>query len=258
MVSILIVTHNHEEYIEKLLNSLVKFNYKNVFICDAASSDGTVSILKSSIYKDNLLLKTNLEGFSKNNNDLIRKFQITSTKYIFLLNPDTYIEDDVIKFLESFMEKNNRVAIAAPKILYPNGSLQLSWKKFPNFLTVLKKRLGLVSNVENLNIYNSNKNQKIEWALGAALFIRSTMLNDMKILDERYRLYCEDSDICLTALDNGFEVWGVSDAIIYHALQEKSSKNIFSKYNLWNLQSIFKFFFKWNIKYFKFLLRNNK
>jgi len=257
MVSILIVTHNHEEYIEKLLNSLVKFNYQNVFICDAASSDNTVSILKSSIYKDNLLLKTNLEGFSKNNNDLIRKFQITS-KYIFLLNPDTYIEDDVVKILESFMDENNSVAIAAPKILYPNGSIQQSWKKFPNLINVLKKRIGLSSHDKNLNSYDSNITQKIEWALGAALFIRNTLLYDMKILDERYRLYCEDSDICLTALSDGYEVWGVSDAILYHALQEKSSKNIFSKYNLWNLQSILKFFMKWHLKYLKYLLRSSK
>src|SRR5690554_7232157 len=70
-VSILIVTHNHGKYLEKLIKSLEQFNYKDVYFCDANSADETIDILKNSIFKKNILFKKTLEGFAKNNNDLI-------------------------------------------------------------------------------------------------------------------------------------------------------------------------------------------
>ena len=63
-IAILVVTHNHEEYIDKLIGSLIKFNLNNTFFCDAVSTDGTLEKLKNSPFKDNILVKNKLEGFS--------------------------------------------------------------------------------------------------------------------------------------------------------------------------------------------------
>lgn len=244
-ISILVVTHNHADYIQALLNSLENNGYSNVYICDANSSDDTVEILKKSYLKNHLLLKNKLEGFSKNNNDLIRHFNL-KTKYYLLLNPDLYFENDFIDKLYHEIEKDNSIGIITPQILYPNGKIQTTWKKFPSVLHVIKKRLKMVSSKKEKQLETRN----IDWCLGACMLISHVLLKQNNtLLDERFRLYCEDVDICFEAHTKKLKVIGEKSVTAYHHLNELSSKNILSKYNWWNIQSIFKFALKWNFKY---------
>lgn len=245
-ISILIVTHNHEDYISQLVQSLERFDYRNAFFCDANSSDNTVNIIKNSSYKNNILQKKKLEGFSKNNNDIIRHFNL-ETKYYLLLNPDLYFDEDFIVTLYEKMESNPLIGIATPVIFYPNKILQKTWKKFPSVWSVLKKRIGITKTDNEEQINSSN----IDWCLGACMMITHKLLKpNGTLLDERYRLYCEDVDICFEAKQKKFLVFGVKDTYAYHHLNEMSSKKIFSKYNYWNISSIFKFALKWKWRYF--------
>ncbi|MEO1013469.1 MAG: glycosyltransferase family 2 protein, partial [Bacteroidota bacterium] len=244
-VSILVVTHNHVEFIEKLLDSLKTFGYRNVYICDASSSDGTLEILQNSPFSANLLKKLHLEGFSKNNNDLIRHFNL-DTDYFLLLNPDTYFDTDFLSSLLNRAKEDSGIGIIAPLVRYPDGRIQVTWKRFPRVSTVIKKRIGLLKAENEVQM----KGPIIDWCLGACMLISKALLKDGgNLLDERYRLYCEDSDICFEANIRGLRVIGYENAYIYHNLNEKSSKNIFSKYNWWNIKSVAKFFLKWNIKW---------
>lgn len=245
-VSILIVTHNHGKYLEKLIKSLEQFNYKDVYFCDANSADETIDILKNSIFKKNILFKKTLEGFAKNNNDLIRHFNLSSDYYL-LLNPDVFFTQDFLLELVKSIRKEKEAAIAAPLIYYPDGRLQVTWKKFPGLWNVLKKRLGKMKATDE----KQAKPSQIDWALGACLLISKKLLKKGDhLLDERYRLYCEDIDICFECKTRKMKIIGVEHTFIYHHLNELSSKNIWSKYNYWNLTSILKFLWKWNFKYF--------
>src|SRR5690554_7458384 len=140
-VSILIVTHNHGKYLEKLIKSLEQFNYKDVYFCDANSADETIDILKNSIFKKNILFKKTLEGFAKNNNDLIRHFNLSSDYYL-LLNPDVFFTQDFLLELVKSIRKDKEAASAAHAEYYPDGRLQVTWKKFPGLCKVLKNLLG--------------------------------------------------------------------------------------------------------------------
>ncbi|WP_053976505.1 glycosyltransferase [Mangrovimonas xylaniphaga] len=246
-VNVLVVTHNHVEYIQKLIDSLLRIGVDKVFFCDALSTDGTAEILLDSPYASNVLKKDKLESFSRNNNDLIRHFNLDSKCYL-LLNPDTYFEEDFISPLYEEMEKNESIGIICPVIKYPSGELQISWKSFPNFRQVILKRTGVLKSKNEKFMEGPN----IDWCLGACMLISSRLLkSDKTLLDERYRLYCEDIDICFESHQRGLKVIGFSGAEITHHLNETSAKNIFSKYNLWNISSIVKFILKWNISYFK-------
>lgn len=246
-VNILVVTHNHSQYIDSLIESLSKFNIEDVYFCDAKSTDDTLKKLLDSPYKESVLIKDTLESFSKNNNDLIRYFNLNSNYYL-LLNPDTYFDENFIETLMRKVKIDPLIGIIAPVLRYPNGELQKTWKKFPNFFTVIKKRIGYLNAVDERQMSGPN----IDWCLGACMLINSSLLKKGKtLLDERYRLYCEDIDICFESHQKNLKVIGDNEVYIYHNLNESSSKNIFSKYNLWNISSIIKFILKWNFKYFK-------
>lgn len=244
-ISILVVTHNHGDLINKLLVSLEKFKYENVYICEAASTDNTVEVLKKSSFNKQTLYKNKLEGFSKNNNDLIKHFNL-NTKYYLLLNPDLYFEEDFIKELYFKMESDATIGITTPTIYYPTGEIQVTWKQFPSVLHVIKKRLGMITAKDEEQLITD----EIDWCLGACMLISNRLLKpNNQLLDERYRLYCEDVDICFEAKTKNLKVIGVNKVKAYHHLNELSAKNIFSKYNWWNIQSIMKFALKWNLKY---------
>lgn len=245
-ISILVVTHNHEDFIGKLINSLEQFNYTNAFFCDANSSDNSLKIIQNSSFSNNLLQKTVLEGFSKNNNDLIRHFNLNS-KYYLLVNPDLYFDEDFIFKLYQVMENDNAIGIATPLIYYPNKTIQITWKKFPSVMHVVKKRAGFIKSDDEIQM----KSGVIDWCLGACMLISNKLIkNNGTLLDERYRLYCEDVDICFEAKQKKLKVIGVKEAHAYHHLGNKNTKFIFSKYNYWNIKSILKFAFKWNVKYY--------
>lgn len=246
-IAILVVTYNHVQYIDTLISSLLKFNLTNTFFCDAQSTDGTLEKIKKSPFKKNLLAKSNLEGFSKNNNDLIRHFKI-NVKYYLLLNPDTFFDTNFLEILHDKMDLDPTIGIITPLLKYPDGRLQKSWKKFPDFLTVFKKRIGLTKAINEKQMIGPN----IDWCLGACMLINNKLLKDGgRLLDERYRLYCEDIDICFEAHQKKMKIIGDDSTYIFHNLNEKSSKNIFSKYNIWNITSIIKFIIKWNVRYFR-------
>jgi N-acetylglucosaminyl-diphospho-decaprenol L-rhamnosyltransferase len=245
-ISILVVTHNHAEFIEKLIHSLEQFNYTNVFFCDANSSDDSLNIIQNSSFSNNILHKTTLEGFSKNNNDLIRHFRLNS-KYYLLLNPDLYFDEDFIFKLYQVIEKDSSTGIVTPLIYYPNKTIQTTWKKYPSVFHVLKKRAGFIKSDEEIQMSSG----EIDWCLGACMLISKTLLkNNGTLLDDRYRLYCEDVDICFEAKQKNLKVIGVSEAHAYHHLGNKNTKFIFSKYNFWNIKSIIQFALKWNVKYY--------
>ncbi len=249
--SILVVTHNHGKEIMKLLDSLELFGYSHTYFCDAASTDDTYKILKKSRYSNQVLRKEVLEGFSKNNNDLIRHFNL-NTPYYLLLNPDTYFNNDFLSTLEKQMESFEKCGIVAPLVKYPDETLQVTWKYFPGPITVLRKRLGFLKAKEE----NQMSGPDIDWCLGACMLISAELIKEGQcLLDERYRLYCEDIDICFETHQRGKRVIGTDQSFVYHALNESSSRKIFSKYNYWNVGSILKFFWKWKWAY---LLRIRK
>ncbi|PWU26010.1 hypothetical protein DK254_25695 [Pseudomonas sp. RW407] len=252
--AILIVTHNHSGYISKLIDSCREIKHIKKYICDAASTDGTDLLLEAAIRDDDsfeLIKKSELEGFSKNNNDLVREFFLQG-KNLILINPDCYFEkDSLLKFLDT-ISTLEELGVAAPTLHYQNGVIQNSWRRFPSFWGFVKNRFSKSKATTNNHILREIKRDifEIEWALGAFLYISST-LTKQPPLDERYRLYCEDSDICMKAHSLGLKVIGINIPGFYHALQEKSSTKLLSKYNYWNICSGFLFAAKWNATYLK-------
>lgn len=257
--AILIVTHNHRDYVSKLIDSCKNVKDIPKYICDAASTDGTLEVIENETNgrPDFFILKKQcLESFSKNNNDLIRTFNLFDYN-ILLVNPDCFFEEESIRnFLEKSMLIDN-LGVSAPELYFPNGTKQITWRKYPSAYNFFYHRLfspRIFS--DNHYVFKELDNSvfHIEWAIGAFLFISRALIarNNNILLDERYRLYCEDADLCLTAYSYGLSVVGIAQKGIYHALQEKSSSKL-SKYNYWNIVSGLKFMTKWNLKYKKLI-----
>jgi GT2 family glycosyltransferase len=67
-----------------------------------------------------------------------------------------------------------------------------------------------------LSDWDYNSPRQVDWVSGAAMMVRSEVLEQVGLLDENFFMYWEDTDFCKRARDAGWEVWFTPEAEIIH------------------------------------------
>ena len=81
-------------------------------------------------------------GFGTGHNLVLNKIKNISTHHL-ILNADVYFNASVIEKLIAVLNENEDVAVVAPKVKYPNGTLQITYRKYPAFLQLAKRFFGI-------------------------------------------------------------------------------------------------------------------
>jgi len=251
-IKIIIVSTNQKKYLVQLLKSPLfstKKKQKNAIIIDNNSHDKTSHFLKKNFPEIQTMTNKETKGFAYNSNLGIKN---SDNKYILLLNPDTEITLKAIEKLYVFLETHPRVGICGPKLVFPNGKLQMSCRRFPTWKTVIARRSPLrkffINSKENKHHLgydiDHSKAQPVDWLLGACLLIRKEALNDIGLLDEKYYLYVDDIDYCYRAWKKKWEVWYVPISIVIHHHLAESDKKLFSRRSWYHLKSMWHYYWK--------------
>ena len=249
-IDILIVSHNNGQFLGDCLSSIfssTKLPFEVLLIVNDYKDKESQKIAEK--YSINILINKHKKGLAANLNQGIK---MTKGEYILVLNPDTKLTKGALENLVFFMKKHPKVAICGPKLVYPDGSLQLSARRFPNFKTFLIRRLPIRRFLLNskINLYhlgvdlNNNKTHPVDWILGACMLIRRKATEEIGFFDESYYLYVEDIDLCFRAWKKGWQVWYVPKAKVIHYHQAKSDKNFLSIYNWYHIKSMWWYFLK--------------
>lgn len=109
-ISIIIVTYNNANYIEKCVESALNQTYQNieVIVVDDGSTDETESILKKYQNKIKIYKKVN-EGVASARNLGIK---VCNTKYFMFLDSDDYLELNAIEIMyKKMIETNSDIVI---------------------------------------------------------------------------------------------------------------------------------------------------
>lgn len=259
-LSIIIVSNNHEEYVKKLLESIFKIKTSikfEIILVDNKSSDNLVKYVKKFYTQVKLIEQKSKKGFSENNNDGIK---IGIGKYVLLLNPDTLIiEDYTFDRMVHFMYTNDQIGIMGPKLLYGDGSLQLSCRNYPSIRSTIYRRTPLRKLILNSKVNGKflmknddhNKVTDVDWMLGAALIMKKDIIVKLGGLDEKYFLYCEDIDLCYSIKELGYRIVYNPEIKIIHYLQESTFKKFLSKKTIWHYKSMFYYVSKNKFKLLK-------
>src|SRR5437762_11739489 len=133
-ISIIIVNWNGGSLltrcVETIVNSAPKTSYEIVVI-DNASADDSLAQLRGSevvtplLASEQLRIFNNSEnrGFGAANN---QAFALTNSPFVFLLNLDTEVPPGTIDKLLEKLKSDSNIGGCGPKILNPDGSLQVS------------------------------------------------------------------------------------------------------------------------------------
>lgn len=155
-----------------------------------------------------------------------------SEEDLLILNPDVAVEPGSIEALERIARERPRAGILAPKLLNPDGSLQLSARRFYTWRTLLLRRaplFGLDRKSREVRDHlmldwDHAETRPVDWVLGAALYARREAVRDVGLMDERYFLYFEDVDWCQRMWRHGYEVVYCADATMRHEHARSSAQ----------------------------------
>ena len=233
MIDIVIVNYNSTDYILKCLESIyadLDGSSATVWIEDNNSADGIQRITDQ--FPEVILSrnKKNL-GFAAAVNQALKK---GIAPYVVLLNPDSWILKGFFQKSLSFMEQNHQIAIAGPRILDEDGSIQGSARAFPTPLTALFGRSSLFTRlfpnnpISTSNILTNRSDgiypMEVDWVSGACMVIRRKAINMVGSFDERFFMYWEDADWCKRMWDGGWKVVYYPVAGIVHHVGVSSSQ----------------------------------
>jgi GT2 family glycosyltransferase len=171
-------------------------------------------------------------GFAKANNIAIKE---SNSKYVFLLNPDTILINNVVNIFYNFMEKEGNLDFSCigGTIFNEDNSLQESFGKYPSIKQILFE-FGLKSifpNFYNENLSTGFKDYKfelkeVEHIIGAGMFIRRDVLNKIGYFDEDFFLYYEETELCYRMKKNNFKLFYVPESKLLHYKGKSESPTI--------------------------------
>lgn len=264
-LSIIIVNYKSKKKLESCLDSILQADNQGldyeIILVENNSGEDLSELVKLSPNIRLIVSQKNL-GMGGGNNLGI---EAAHGEYIFILNPDTIINNGAISTLLNYLKLDPNIGIIGPKLLNPDQSLQYSCFRFPKlYMPILRRTfLGKYFSADKDSFqmmeYDHNSIKEVNWMLGSSLMFKKELtLFDGQVwcprFDERYFMYFEDTDICRTVGAKGFKVVYNPEAILTHDHARQSAKYpwylaiFFDPLARRHIGSWLKYFWKWGLK----------
>lgn len=210
MISIIVLNYNGKEFIGNCIKSVLEQTYNDfeIIIIDNNSNDGSYDYLINNFNDKRIKCyrsEKNL-GFAGGNNFGLK---YCSGELIVLLNNDTVVEKDWLKYLVQTIKSDNNIGLVQslvytegiPMIYYEkNGTINLWGHNVMRFFNIDENGLG-----------------EILLASGTSVIINRELIEKTGgiFLDE-YFLYSEDTFLSLKAKFCGYKLLHTSKSVVHH------------------------------------------
>lgn len=200
-------------------------------IVDNASIDGSAASCAAFAPTVSVVLNAENVGFARGVNAGVRR---TSAPIVLVMNPDCRLLSGAVAALRRALNTHPDCAIAGPRILDPDGTLQGSARGDPDIWTGLfgrRQLLGRVlpwASVSRRNVVADDAVKSgvdsvdVDWVSGACMLIRREAFEAVGGFDERYFMYWEDADLCRRLRHAGHRVRYVPPATAVHRVGHSS------------------------------------
>ena len=196
-----------------------------VVLVDDAGDDGTAEAVAARHPDVRLLRLERQAGFTRAAN---RGLAAAAGGVLLLLNSDAEVGGDgrgLAALLARFAAEP-RLGIAGAALRYPDGTPQWSGGGEPTAAWLFALASGLPGLLARLPLYRRLRPASgtraaataagVAWVTGAAMAIRRAAWEEVGPLDEDFRFYAQDLDLCLRARQAGWTVAVVPDFEVIH------------------------------------------
>lgn len=247
-LSIIILSHNGRDYTLRCLDSLnelmIRENDIEIILIDNGSSDE----LRKAFTDRNYPWHTRIRyfAFAKNRGVAAgRNFGLRESmgsRYVMFLDNDTVVTDDAILSLLEYMDNHPEVGLAAPMLKDRAGEVQMSFKDFPSLKEKIKNVLGRPGTTP---VIPTGKEMEPFYVIGACQVIRTDVVKQVGVLDEKIFFGPEDADYCMRIREAGAKVVYLPEISVVHDWQRLSHRSLFSATSRRHALGLVYFYWKW-------------
>ncbi len=221
-VAIVVLTWNGKSLTMACLESLARVDYTNarIILVDNGSTDGTVAEARA-VYGDRIAIVENPSnlGFSRGNNEGIRRALEERADFVLLLNNDTVVDRAFLGALVDVMAGSRDIGIVGPKIYYATPPDRIWFAGGEVFMSRGTSR--------HIGIREKDKGQydrlrDVDYITGCALMARREVFDAIGGLDPTFTAYYEDADFCVRARRKGFRAVYVPTARVWHKISSST------------------------------------
>lgn len=251
-LSVVIVSWNVRDLLRRCLASLAAGPaalLSEVIVVDGASADESAEMVEVEFPSVRVLRQTENVGFSRGNN---LGLATTTGRYLLLLNPDTEVVGTALKQMVQYMETHPAVGALGPRLLYPDGRIQSSRRRFPTLATALFESTWLqpIAPQSILRRYYvldrpDDAISKVDWVVGACLMVRREAYEAAGPLDERYFMYSEEMEWQRRIKAAGWQVVFYPEAEVIHH-EGKSSEQVTAERHIYFQRSKLRYFYDYH------------
>lgn len=174
-----------------------------VLVRDNGSTDGTADAVRERFPAMTVDVGDNV-GFARGVNALLDR---SDAPWFVTLNSDAWPEPGALRRLVDVAAAHPRAAAVAPTLLRPDGTPEPSTHDLPSVRGALRAALLRPP---------AHPGPVVGWAVGAALLLRRTAVDELGGLDASLFMYAEDLDWCWRATRAGWQVRRADDAVVRH------------------------------------------
>jgi N-acetylglucosaminyl-diphospho-decaprenol L-rhamnosyltransferase len=233
-VSAVVVSHGHAAKLETTL-PLLRAQVDELVVI--ANIPGSTPAGVEAVHNERPL------GFAANLN---KGLALTTGDAMLSVNPDAVPDPEAVALLRAHMQEHPSCGVAGPRMLFPDGTLQPSRRRFPTVAGTIVRRTPLRKVVPQRRHFHLDETlpsgpAEVDWMLGGFLLLRRTMLEELGGFDAGFRLYGEDIDLQYRAARAGWERWYVPAAIVRHEHQAETDGRWLTRRTLWHWRGIARF-----------------
>lgn len=192
-----------------------------ILVHDNASCDGTAVAIARSIPAAEVVASDRNLGFAAGMNRLMER---STAPWFLALNSDAWPEPGAVRRLLEVGCSHPETAVVAPRLERPDGTLEWSTFPFPSLSVAAITALGgyrrlwprTAKRMMLVGAWNHDEPREIDWAVGAALLIRRTVVDQVGGFDESFFMYAEDLEWCWRVCHAGWTVRFEPDAVVRH------------------------------------------
>lgn len=215
-LSVIVLSYNVRYFLELCLKSVraATSNIESeIIVVDNHSTDDSCQMVKTLFPEVVLIENKENYGFSKGNNIGVAK---ANGEYLCILNPDTVVAEDTFEKMFQFAADKEKLGIVGCKFINGGGQfLPESKLNIPYVRVALKKMCGN-PNEYHANHLNPDDVGTVDVLVGAFMFLKRQVFQEVKGFDEDYFMYGEDVDFSYKTLKAGYNNYYYGQTTIIH------------------------------------------
>jgi N-acetylglucosaminyl-diphospho-decaprenol L-rhamnosyltransferase len=251
-VTVIVIAHNVRDEVLRCLESVRSCSgglTVQTVVVDNGSTDGTAAAVADAFPEVEIVRRPTNECLPGRNHGLRR----ARGRHRMFLDSDARLTEGALPILVSVLEAHPEIGLVGPKLVYADGRLQHSARRYPPALLPLLRFPGLSRFFEGSVVIRRHlmagethdRRRRVEYVLGACQLFRADVQEAVGEIDRHIWFGHDDADWCFRIRQAGYDVLYVPDAVVIHDYRRAAAARPLSLFTLRFLLAHVYFQAKW-------------